>query len=114
MMKRSLMVPGSLSSALHTTYLIGSRSLRTMSHLMPVGNPAPPIPLSPLALSFAITPSQSRVATKLPQRAIMLGARVGIRRQRPDLFITGGMSGSSLPPSAVSTSASACAVVTLR
>src|SRR5882757_8954076 len=46
MMKRSLMVPGSLSSALQTIYLTGSGCLRTRSHFMLVGNPAPPMPFA--------------------------------------------------------------------
>ena len=69
------MVPGSLSSALQTMYFWGGAlletdfgerdALRTSSHLLPVGNPAPPMPRSPLALSAAKTPCQSRVSTKL-------------------------------------------------
>ena len=64
MMKRSLMVPGSLSSALQTMYLVLPAALRTISHLMPVGKPAPPMPRSPLAFSVAMMLLQSRVSTK--------------------------------------------------
>src|SRR5882762_7282700 len=59
MMKRSLMVPGSLSSALQTTYFTGSGCLRTRSHFMLVGNPAPPMPFSSAALSWARTASHA-------------------------------------------------------
>ena len=59
MMWRSLIVPGSLSSALQTMYLSGPGWLRTSSHFMPVGNPAPPRPRRPLALSVAISAGQS-------------------------------------------------------
>src|SRR5882724_10401060 len=59
MMKRSLMVPGSLSSALQTTYFTGSACLRTRSHFMLVGNPAPPMPFSSAALSCARTSSHA-------------------------------------------------------
>ena len=59
MMWRSLIVPGSLSSALQTMYLSGPGWLRTSSHFMPVGKPAPPRPRRPLALSVAISPVQS-------------------------------------------------------
>src|SRR6184192_1815913 len=60
MMKRSLIVPGSLSSALHTTYFTGSGCFRTRSHFMLVGKPAPPIPRSSAALSCARTSSHAR------------------------------------------------------
>ena len=63
MMKRSLMVPGSLSSALQTTYFSLPGALRTISHLLPVGKPAPPMPRSPAALRVAITALQSGVST---------------------------------------------------
>jgi len=57
-----LMVPGSLSSALHTTYFSSPGAFRTASHFTPVGKPAPPRPLRPAAFNRAITPSQSRVS----------------------------------------------------
>src|SRR5437899_1173637 len=44
MMKRSLIVPGSLSSALQMTYFTRSGCFRTRSHFMLVGKPAPPMP----------------------------------------------------------------------
>ena len=113
MMKRSLMVPGSLSSALHTTYFSEPRSLRTASHLMPVGNPAPPNPAQPAGLQLRDHPVPIARGNQSPQRAILFAASVGIGTQTQSLF-SAGISGSSLPPSAVSTNASACAVVTLR
>ena len=65
MMKRSLIVPGSLSSALQTMYFSLPGALRTISHLLPVGKPAPPMPRSPLAFRVATMPLQSRVSTNL-------------------------------------------------
>ena len=45
-MSRSLKVPGSPSSALHMMYLGSRFSAAAKFHLMPVGKPAPPRPLS--------------------------------------------------------------------
>src|SRR5260370_17314429 len=63
-MKRSLMVPGSLSSALHTMYFTGSGCLRTRSHFIDVGKPAPPIPRSSASFRTPTPPSQSFVANR--------------------------------------------------
>ncbi len=62
---RSLKAPGSLSSALQTTYLGVAGSLPTSSHLRPVGKPAPPMPRRPDC------PMRSRTAAKSPDRAIL-------------------------------------------
>jgi len=79
MIKRSLMVPGSLSSALQTTYLTGSGCLRTRSHFMLVGNPAPPMPFSSAALSCARTSSQARRLDEFAHDAVLLAIAIGIR-----------------------------------
>src|SRR5579883_2927312 len=78
-MKRSLIVPGSLSSALQTMYFTGSDCLRTKSHFMEVGNPAPPIPRSSASFSKASTASQSREPA---QHAVFFAIAVGIGRAR--------------------------------
>ena len=52
---RSLNVPGSDSSALQTTYFCSPSALAAPSHLMPVGNAAPPRPTSPLDLISSTT-----------------------------------------------------------
>src|SRR5947208_8776714 len=62
-MKRSLMVPGSLSSALHTTYFGDPAAPRTISHFIPVGKPAPPRPRRSLALSVLNSSLTSRRGT---------------------------------------------------
>ena len=54
-MSLSLNVPGSDSSALQITYLGVASWAATRSHLRPAGNPAPPMPRSPLSLSAAMT-----------------------------------------------------------
>jgi hypothetical protein len=63
-MNRSLIVPGSLSSALQTTYFTGSACFLTKSHFIHVGKPAPPIPRSSESFNVASTPSKSREPTK--------------------------------------------------
>ncbi len=52
-MKRSLNVPGSLSSALQTMYFSGPGAWRTNCHFDSVGNPAPPSPRRPEAFSVS-------------------------------------------------------------
>src|SRR5271168_975298 len=52
-MKRSLNVPGSLSSALHTMNFSGPAAWRTICHFDSVGKPAPPRPRSPEAFSVS-------------------------------------------------------------
>src|SRR5450830_1136858 len=54
-MRRSLKVPGSPSSALHTMYFSSLCSFATMPHFSPVGNPAPPRPWSLLSVRTWIT-----------------------------------------------------------
>ena len=49
--------PGSPSSALQTRYFLSPREARTISHLRPVGKPAPPRPRSPEAFTSSITSS---------------------------------------------------------
>ena len=48
-------VPGSLSSALQAMYFGSGVSLSTNCHFRPVGNPAPPRPRSPEALTISMT-----------------------------------------------------------
>ena len=64
MMPRSLIVPGSLSSALHTMYLGKPGALRTSSHLLDVGNPAPPMPRRPAAFRLEMISRALRVSSK--------------------------------------------------
>ena len=52
---RSLNVPGSDSSALQMAYFGVATWAATSSHFRPVGNPAPPMPRSPLSASTAVT-----------------------------------------------------------
>ena len=75
---RSLNVPGSLSSALQTTYLGAPTASRTICHLAPVGKPAPPMPRSPAVFSAAITASAAVVALQAAQGGVALAARVGV------------------------------------
>src|SRR5271156_5202055 len=63
-MKRSLNVPGSLSSALHTIYFSGPGACRTSCHFDSVGNPAPPRPRRPEAFSVSKAAAQSRDAIR--------------------------------------------------
>ncbi len=54
-MSRSLQVPGSPSSELHTRYF-GPGNMRGMKlHFRPVGKPAPPRPRKALTLTSAMT-----------------------------------------------------------
>ncbi len=53
----SLNVPGSLSSALQQMYFGFGDFLSTNCHFMPVGNPAPPRPRRPTALTASMTAS---------------------------------------------------------
>src|SRR5699024_1349792 len=55
---RSLKVPGSDSSALHTKYLGTPSGFAKKLHFKPVGNPAPPRPLRPDVLTCSTTSSQ--------------------------------------------------------
>ena len=65
MRMRLLKVQGSLSSALQTMYLVSPGVLRTISHLRPVGKPAPPMPRSSLALRLAMRALVSPLAASL-------------------------------------------------
>ena len=51
----SLNVPGSLSSALQTMYFGFGDFWSTKPHFIPVGNPAPPRPRSPDALTRSMS-----------------------------------------------------------
>ena len=53
MIIRSAKVPLSPSSALQTMYFCGAAVSATVFHLIPVGNPAPPRPRSPEAVTSA-------------------------------------------------------------
>ncbi|CFW31588.1 Uncharacterised protein [Bordetella pertussis] len=56
-MSRSLNVPGSPSSELHTRYFCPGNARGMKLHFRPVGKPAPPRPRRPEALTSAITSS---------------------------------------------------------
>jgi len=51
----SIKAPGSPSSPLQITYFLSDVALATNCHLVPVGKPAPPLPLRPLSLTISIT-----------------------------------------------------------
>ena len=61
---RSLKVPGSPSAALTTTDVgaVKDSLPNTVCHFTPVGNPAPPRPRRPEALTWAITSEGSSAA----------------------------------------------------
>src|SRR5258706_4003174 len=112
-MKRSLMVPGSLSSALQMTYLTVPGALRTASHLTPVGKPAPPKPLNPAAFKVEIAPSQSRVSTSLRNAPYGCSPLYGSDAKSGDIGCP--EDGRNSPPvAAIRIRASACARLTLR
>jgi hypothetical protein len=56
-MSRSLKVPGSPSSVLHTRYFCPGKARGMNDHLRPVGKPAPPRPRSADFFTSAITAS---------------------------------------------------------
>src|ERR1700735_3995175 len=58
--RRSLQVPGSLSSPLTRTYFGLGAVLGTKDHLSPVGKPAPPRPRRPEAFISLMMPSAPR------------------------------------------------------
>src|SRR5262249_1506192 len=73
---RSLKVPGSLSSALQTTYFTSPGAPRTNVHLRKVGKPAPPMPRRPATSSALRMASPSRFSTK--RRPGAVGARLAL------------------------------------
>ena len=55
----------------------GPGALRTISHFIPVGNPAPPMPRKPLAFSAAMISCRSRFSMK--RRTTMIAAEPVVR-----------------------------------
>ena len=80
---RSLNVPGSPSSALHTANLRSPGAARAISHLMPVGKPAPPRPRSRAVFTARIT-SVGLIAAALRMAS---PRRLPVRTMGPDLRI---------------------------
>ena len=69
MSMRSANVPLSPSSALTQTYFWSDGVAATVRHLMPAGNPAPPRPRSPEAVTAAMTSSEvDAIAARSPAR----------------------------------------------
>ena len=64
MIMRSAKVPLSPSSALQTMYFRSALVCATVFHLMPVGNPAPPRPRKPEAVTSARMASDPSVSAR--------------------------------------------------
>lgn len=87
MIIRSAKVPLSPSSALQTTYFCAASVWRTVSHLMPVGNPAPPRPRRPLSvtslvMSALLMPSARRNPAHPPCASYAARSKGSITPQR--------------------------------
>jgi hypothetical protein len=68
-MSRSLKVPGSPSSLLHTTYLSPGKARGMKLHFRPVGKPAPPRPRNALVLTWAMMSSAGVFSARIFLRA---------------------------------------------
>ncbi len=93
--RRSLQVPGSLSSPLHRTYLGLADCLGTNDHFIPVENPAPPRPRSPEFLTSLMMASGS-IAKRLLDGLVAVKFEVAIDISRThakapgdDLYLVG-------------------------